>query len=163
MFYMRRSIWAHLLANEFCAPQFVAAVYTLIAVGSAIMFTRSGSVADFIWSAHGSVSASNVGLRSPYIATPELLRVPKRTAVLYYLVWAVCLTIKILFGYFLLILPLVRPVSLIWEADFSCWTPWNGDTVNPSCSSVSGIPMLIVPASAGIGRAREISWGRRCV
>ena len=65
----------------------------------------------FIWSQHSSTTAANIGLGTPYIATPELLRVPRRTAATYYAVWALCLSIKILFGYYLLVLPLVQPVS----------------------------------------------------
>ena len=60
---------------------------------------------------------------------------PRRTAALYYGVWSICLTIKICFGYYLLALPLVKPISFITSADLSCWTPWSGDSINPMCAT----------------------------
>ena len=55
------------------------------------------------------------------MATPALLSVPTTTAIMYYGVWAICLTAKILFGYYLLIKPLLLPIDFILSADYNCW------------------------------------------
>ena len=64
------------------------------------------------------------------MATPALLSVPTPTAIMYYGVWAICLTAKILFGYFLLIKPLLLPIDFILSADYNCWTPYTGSARN---------------------------------
>ena len=52
---------------------------------------------------------------------------------MYYGVWAICLTAKILFGYFLLIKPLLLPIDFILSADYNCWTPYTGSARNELC------------------------------
>ena len=69
---------------------------------------------------------------------------PWSTAALYYCVWAICLSAKISFGYYALISPLVTPLSLLNQADFTCWTPWSagGGSVRRSSqrARVLGLP-----------------------
>lgn len=105
-------------------PQVLAAVYATTFLGSAVIFTRPGSLARFKWYPHGD--SDSFGLEAPFIATPELLRVPLGTAARYYFVWGVTLGIKISFGYYFLVSPLVEPVTFIAKADFSCWT-WSSE------------------------------------
>jgi len=104
--------------------QVLAAVYATTFLGSAVIFTRPGSLARFKWYPHGD--SDSFGLEAPFIATPELLRVPLGTAARYYFVWGVTLGIKISFGYYFLVSPLVEPVTFIAKADFSCWT-WSSE------------------------------------
>lgn len=115
----------------------MATVYTIIFIGSGLIFTRPGSVSEFVWTPRGG-GVPKFGLTTPYVATPDLLRVPLKTAAMYYSMWFICLSVKVFFGYFLLILPLAKPINYLLAADFSCWTPWSGNLVNPSCAQVRG-------------------------
>lgn len=99
------------------------------------MFIRPGSVSSFSWA---QIKIPKLALDRSYIASEEMLRVPIRTVVLYYLVWILIIVIKSLFGYYLLLLPVVSPVNFILEVDFSCWRPWGKDIeTNSFCASVS--------------------------
>ena len=114
--------------------QAMAVVYTVVFVGAYFIFGKPGAMGEFQW---GRSAKGPIGLGTQYIGTPELLRVPTKTAVLYYLTWAVCLSVKIVFGYYALVQPLVVPFRLLMKADFRCWTPWSGDsTGNPQCAYI---------------------------
>lgn len=93
---------------------------------------------EFTW---GRVAAGVNSLGRQYIATPSLLRVPTSTACFYYFVWACCLTVKCLFGYYALVEPLVAPLKLLDAADYRCWTPWpaGSATPNPTCAPRAAI------------------------
>ena len=114
---------------------YIAALYTVIFVGSYLVFSRSGAMGEFRWN---RAESGSIGLGTQYIATPSLLRVPSSTALLYYSVWAIALAVKITFGYYALIEPLVDSVRILAAADYSCWTPWNeaAATPNPYCTTV---------------------------
>ena len=111
--------------------QSLAACYSIFFVGSFFVFTRPGATHEFNWERG---QRKNVGLGTAYVATPTLLSVPATTALMYYGVWAICLTAKILFGYYLLIQPLLLPIDFILSADYNCWTPYTGKASNPLCS-----------------------------
>lgn len=96
-----------------------------IYAGAAIIFSRPGSLARFMWNPHRA-GPSLFGMEAPYTATPRMLRVEIGTAIRYYAIWAIILTIKVIFGYYILVVPLMEPVKFIVEADFSCWT-WTGE------------------------------------
>lgn len=106
-------------------PQCLAAVYAAIFMASAIISTGPGSTTEIVWYPHGT-RTSSIGLEPAYIATPELLRVPAGTAARYYAFWGVVMGVKIVFGYFFLVKPLVDPILFVYRADFSCWS-WRTD------------------------------------
>lgn len=90
---------------------------------------------ELIWDSFSAMKKKS-DLSASYVATPELLRVPLRQAVLYNAVWALCLAIKLALNYQLFI-EMVGPTGIIVRTDFSCWTPWYGSQVNPVCATVS--------------------------
>ena len=72
--------------------QSLAACYSIFFVGSFFVFTRPGTTHEFNWE---RTQRKNVGLGRAYVATPALLSVPTTTAIMYYGVWAICLTAKV--------------------------------------------------------------------
>ncbi|KAL3933773.1 MAG: hypothetical protein SGPRY_000137 [Prymnesium sp.] len=66
--------------------QVIALIYTIVIVGSTAIFWRPGSLMEMIWDSM-SAAKKKTDLGASYVATPELLQVPLRKALLYNLIW----------------------------------------------------------------------------
>ena len=72
--------------------QSLAAAYTVFFLGAFFLFTRPGASHEFHWE---RAQRKNVGFGTTYVSSPALLHVPAPTALMYYAVWAICLTAKV--------------------------------------------------------------------
>lgn len=119
----------------FLPPQVIAGIYTIVMIGSSAIFWRPGSIMEFLWDSFSSTRKKS-DLGASYVATPELLYVPTRQALMYHGIWVICWAVKLALNYQLFVDNL-NPTEIIIRTDFSCWTPWYGDVANPDCSKVS--------------------------
>ena len=60
-------------------------------------------------------------LGEPLLGSGRQLMPPWRTVVVYVAFWMVTLGFKLLFNYYMLIVPLVEPTTKLWEVDLYCW------------------------------------------
>ena len=58
---------------------------------------------------------------SPYVGAQQQLAVPTLTSACYTAFWLTTLALKFTFGHFFLIVPLVEPLSVLWNYQDQCW------------------------------------------
>ena len=58
---------------------------------------------------------------SPYVGAQQQLAVPRLTSACYTTFWLATLVLKFTFGHFMLIMPLVEPLTVLWNYQDQCW------------------------------------------
>jgi uncharacterized membrane protein len=112
--------------EELIVFQFYALIYACIHGASLFASTRPGrSLRSFLRKEH-----------KPYVGGEDQLAVPLHAYFTYSLFWLITLGAKGLWGYYMIILPLVKPIAAIWKFEDQCWSG------NPTTPTVYCPPRL---------------------
>ena len=86
----------------------IAVAYACLFIGSAFVHTKPGNRVRSLWRKR----------HLQHIGSPEQMKVPFDTWLIYTLFWCVVLTVKVLFGYYELVSPLKKPLEGLVEHPF---------------------------------------------
>ena len=84
-------------------------LYVPIFTGAYFVLTKPGVRLRSYWR----------GSRDSFLGSSEQMRVPSATWLLYSAFWVVTMAIKLIFGYYALVEPLVPPVRALWQEPFA--------------------------------------------